>query len=131
MFAWWPWRESTQINYAPHSSSLNKGTNLESMSKSIPEGATPQTGIAPRPSTIQEWPERVVQTDVPTKNEFTESSSYASSGDEAPLKKPAPPPDDTPASMQASPSLQQRLEFLQYLVKRGIINEGLDEDNRD
>jgi hypothetical protein len=128
MFAWWPWRQSTQIENAPHSSSLNKGTTQESMSKSINEAATPQSGIAPRLSTIQEWPERVVQADLPTKNESSETSSSGSPGDGASLKKPATPEDDTPASMQASPSAQQRLEFLQYLVKRGIVNEGFDDD---
>ena len=128
MFAWWPWRQSTQIEYAPHSSSLNKGATQESMSKSLLEGATPQTGIAPRLSTIQELPERVVQTDVSAKNEIPETSLPGSSEDGASMKKPATPEDDTPAYTQASPSTRQRLEFLQYLVKRGIVNEGFDDE---
>jgi hypothetical protein len=98
------------------------------MSKSIHEGATPQTGITPRLSTIQEWPERVIQTDVPTKNEFSETSSLPASGDGESMKKPATSTDEIPASMQASPSTQRRLEFLQYLVKRGIVNEGQDDE---
>jgi hypothetical protein len=120
MFAWWPWKESTQTEYAPYSSSLNKGTTQESMSKSIHESTTPQTGIAPSLSTIQEWPERVIQTDVNAKNELSRDGES--------MTKPATPADETPASMQASPSTQQRLEFLQYLVKHGIVNEGLDDD---
>lgn len=128
MFAWWPWRQSTQIEYTPHFTSLNKGTTQESMSKSIHESITPQTGIAPRLSTIQGFPERVVQTDVPAKDEFPEIALPDSLAIGESMKKPAIPENDIPAHMQASPSPQQRLEFLQYLVKRGIVNEGFDDE---
>jgi hypothetical protein len=111
MFAWRPWKQSTQIEYSPYDKSINKGTNQEAVSKSINEVIMPQTGISPRLSTIQELPERVVQTDVTAKKESPET-----------------PADETPAGMQTSPSTQQRLEFLQYLIKRGIVNEGLEED---
>jgi hypothetical protein len=127
MFAWWPWKQSTQLEYSPYANSINKGTNQEAMSKSINEGITPQTGIAPRLSTIQEWPERLVQTDVTAKKESPETPSLSSPGDEEPMKKSAMPADETPADMQISPSTQQRLEFLQYLIKRGIVNEGVEE----
>jgi hypothetical protein len=128
MFAWWPWRQSTQIEYAPHSTSLSIGATQESMSKSVHEGVTPQTGIAPRLSTVQGFPERVVQTDVPAKDEFPEIPLSDSLANGESMKKPAKPEDDIPAYMQASPSTQQRLEFLQYLVKRGIVNEGFDDE---
>jgi len=127
MFAWWPWKQSTQIEYSAHANSVNKGTTQETWSKSMTDGIVPQTGIVPRLSTIQEWPERVVQTDIPTKNEFTETPSLGSLGDGEPMKKSATPIDETPAGMQTSPSTQQRLEFLQYLVKRGIVNEGVED----
>ncbi len=128
MFAWWPWRQSKQIEYAPHSSSLNKGTTQESTSKSIHEGATPQTGIAPRLSTMQEWPERVVQTDVSAESGFPETHPSGAPENGESIEKPAIPTNENTAGMQASPSMQQRLEFLQYLVKRGIVNEGFDDD---
>ena len=127
MFAWWPWKQSTQIEYSPYANSLNKGTTQEPMSKSLTDGIVPQTGNVPRLSTIQEWPERVVQTDITAKNELTETSSLASSGDGEPMKKSATPEDETPAGVQTSPSTQQRLEFLQYLIKRGIVNEGVED----
>jgi len=125
MFAWWPWKQSTQFEYSPYA--INKGTTQESLSKSMTDGIAPQTGIVPRLSTIQEWPERVVQTDVTAKNELPETPSLGSSGDGEPMKKSATPKDETPAGMQTSPSTQQRLEFLQYLIKRGIVNEGVEE----
>ncbi len=127
MFAWWPLKQSTQIENAPHSSSLNTGTTQESISKSIHDGTTPQTGNAPRLSTIQEWPERVVQTDVTAKNMFPETLASGSPEGGESREMPATP-DTNVADMQASPSMQQRLEFLQYLVKRGIVNEGFDDD---
>ena len=115
MFAWWPWKKSAQIEYAPYSNSMNTGTAQETLSKSINDGIVSQTGIIPRLSTIQEWPERVVQTDVTAKNELPETLPLVASGDEA------------PTGMRTSPSTQQRLEFLQYLIQRGIVNEGSDE----
>jgi hypothetical protein len=127
MFAWWPWKQSTQIEYSPFANSINKETIQETLSKSMTDGIVPQTGIVPRLSTIQEWPERVVQTDITAKNEFTETPSLGSLGDGEPMKKPATTADETPAGMQTTPSTQQRLEFLQYLIKRGIVNEGVEE----
>ena len=127
MFAWWPWKQSTQIEYSPYANSINNGAPQETLSKSMTDGIAPQTGIVPRLSTIQEYPERVVQTDVTAKNELPETPSLGSSGDGEPMKKSATPKDETPAGMQTSPSTQQRLEFLQYLIKRGIVNEGVEE----
>ncbi len=127
MFAWWPWKQSTQTQYSPYASSVNKGTNQETLSKSMNDGITSQTGITPRLSTIQEWPEHVVQTDVTAKNELPETPSPGSPGDGEPMKKSVMPADETPTGMQPSPSAQQRLEFLQYLIKRGIVNEGVED----
>jgi hypothetical protein len=127
MFAWWPWKQSTQIEHSPYANSLNKGITQETLSKSLTDGIVPQTGNVPRLSTIQEWPERVVQTDVTAKNELPEIASPGSSGDGEPMKKSAMFADETPAGMQTSPSTQQRLEFLQYLIKRGIVNEGSED----
>jgi hypothetical protein len=127
MFAWWPWKQSTQNEYSPHADSINKGTTQETLSKSMNDSIAPQTGINPRLSTIQEWSEQVVQTDVTAKNDVPEMPSLGSSGDGEPMKKPAMPADETPAGMQTSPSTEQRLEFLQYLIKHGIINEGLED----
>ena len=128
MFAWWPWKQSTQVEYSSYA--INKGTTQETLSKSMTDGIAPQTGIVPRLSTIQEWPERVVQSDLTVINELTETPSISStpSVDGEIIRKSATPADGTPASVQTSPSPQQRLEFLQYLIKRGIVNEGVEED---
>lgn len=130
MFAWWPWKHSTQTEHSHYANSINKGTNQETLSRSITDGITPQTGIVSRLSTFNEWSERVVQSDLTAKNELTETPSLSStpSGDGEIMKKSTTPADGTPAGAQTSPSPQQRLEFLQYLIKRGIVNEGVEED---
>ena len=94
------------------------------------DGIAPQTGIVSSLSTIEEWPERVVQSDL-TVNELTETPSISStpSVDGEIMRKSATPADGTHTSVQTSPSPQQRLEFLQYLIKRGIVNEGTEEDS--
>src|SRR5260370_7746379 len=72
MVGWWPWKQSTQVEYSPVANPLNNGTTQESVPKSTIDGVTHQAGIAPRLSTIEEWPERVVQTDLPAASEFPE-----------------------------------------------------------
>jgi hypothetical protein len=130
MFAWWPWKQSTQIEYSNAANPLNKGITQETLSISTIDGIAPQTGIVPRLSTVEEWPERVVQSDFPTVDEFAESPSLSStpSGDGETIKESAKPADGTFAVAQTPPSSQQRLEFLRYLIKRGIVNEGSEED---
>ena len=123
MFAWWPWKRPTQAEYTHVASPLNTGATQEPVSKST---IAPPAGIAPRFSTIEEWPERAVQSDVPVASELgaTPISPLSTPPVEAP-KEPTRHIDE--AAAQASPSPQQRLDFLRYLVERGIVNEGLEE----
>jgi hypothetical protein len=124
MFAWWPWKQSTQIEYSHYANSTNTGTTQETVSRSMTDGIAPQTGITPRLSTIEEWPERIAQSDLTA----TPSKSSIPSGDGESIKNPATLGDGIPVSAQTSPSTQQRLEFLRYLITRGIVHEGVDED---
>jgi hypothetical protein len=130
MFAWWPWKQSAQIEYSPYANSINIGTNKETLSRSMTDGIAPQSGIVSSLSTIDEWPERVVQSDLTVNDGLTETPSISSttSLEGEIISKSSTPADGTPANVQASPSPQQRLEFLQYLIKRGIVNEGVEEN---
>jgi hypothetical protein len=130
MFAWWPWRPSAEAEYAPTTSSLNKGPAQETAAWSSIDGVgvAPQPEVAPRRPTIEEWPERIVQPYPPPSEERTESSFTS---------PPTPPREkvgDTTfnnqegASSSASATPEQKLEFLRFLVKRGILNEGFAED---
>lgn len=119
MFAWWPWRQAPPVEYKQGSGPLSKGIPPEGVSLSTIEGTVPQTSISPRLSIIEEHPGRIFQTPFPTANET-----------------PVPPPVDMPRepgkeelapAVAATPTPQQRLEFMRYLVKRGIVNEGFEE----
>ena len=123
MFAWWPWKRPTQAEYTHVAGPLNKGATQEPVSKST---IAPPASVAPRFSTIEEWPERVVQSDLPVANEPGETLLSPPPVPPVEIAEDSKTPADE-AAAQASPSPQQRLEFLQYLVKRGIINEGLEE----
>jgi hypothetical protein len=87
----------------------------------------PPASVAPRFSTIEEWPERVVQSDVPVASELGETPISPPSTSPVGAAKESTKHTDE-AAVQASPSPQQRLDFLRYLVERGIVNEGLEEN---
>ncbi len=128
MFAWWPWKQSTQIEYSHVANPSNKGTTQESVSRSTIDGVVPQAGIVPRLSTIEGWSERVVQSDFQAESEFAETPLSPPSTSPVEMTKDlVTPADGASRAVQTSPSPQQRLEFLQYLVKRGIVNEGFEE----
>ncbi len=147
MFAWWPWKSSPETEYVPVAGSLNKGIaqgRRDALSWSTTEGVAPPSSIAPfifgqgeiGRSTFGEWPERVVQ-----------SSSLSNEKAEPPLPLlPTNPPVEqtidngmsgtsgTPTSAKAvfsdippTPTPEQQLEFLSYLVRRGLVNEGFPE----
>jgi hypothetical protein len=129
LFAWLPWRRSTETGYTQAVSNLNSGVTQEPLLRSTVDGPLPQTGTtsvavdqgrdeeipeSSRPTT-EERPEQVVSSHPPLA-EDTASPRHPSEA----LKESTtvPPPSPTP---------EQKLAFLQYLVKRGIVNEGFSE----
>jgi hypothetical protein len=129
MVAWWPWKQSTKSEHSHVTNPLNKGSTKESLSRSTIDGSVPQAGIAPRLSTIEEHPERVVQSDFLAASELTETALPPLSSPVVEMtKEPPTHTDEASVVLQPSPSPQQRLEFLQYLIKRGIVNEGFEEN---
>jgi hypothetical protein len=130
MFAWWPWRPSAKTAYAPPLDSLNSGPAQETTAWSASDGVgvAPQPEVAPRRPIIEEWPERIVQPYPPTLEERSE----------IPFTSPPMPPIEKAgettsnsregSSPDASATSEQKLAFLRYLVKRGILNEGFAED---
>ena len=141
LFSWWPWKQSTEIEQTHGASPLNKGTTQEAISRSAIDGVAsqPQPGIAQRLSIIEEWPDRVVKPLSPTPQPLL-PPPVASEFPETPLPPPLTSSVDkatdifasdvpsTPAPMpDRTPTPEQQLEFLHYLVKRGIVNEGFEE----
>jgi hypothetical protein len=120
MFAWWPWKYTPPETYR-QANAVPPGMNTsqEGISRSAVEGSTAQTSITPRLSTIEERPEHPILPQRPAANDLTGT----------PASPSLPSPTDSaaePGNSNASlaPTPQQRLEFLRYLVERGIVNEG-------
>lgn len=122
MFAWWPWKHTPPVAYTQASGSLGMNTPQAGISLSAVEGTTPQTSIIPRLSTIEERPDRTISAHIPATNDMVETPLPPS------LRSPAEPgKDDASLAVPSTPTPQQRLEFLRYLVKRGIVNEGQED----
>lgn len=113
MFAWWPWKKPSEIEFTHDAGPINKGAAPGSISRSTIDGVVPQAGAIPRLSTIEGWPERDDQPPFPAADEL-----------------PPPPVEmaEDPVVVDTPPA-EQRLKFLRYLVKRGIVNEGFEEEN--
>jgi hypothetical protein len=146
LFEWWPWKKTPEHEYAQATSLLNKGMAQESIFRSTSDGVTPHSGVAPlivgqgetsqtSLTTIDEWPERIVQASPPSIEKVDQIQPSA--------LLPASPIDSSPMIVESTsenaeilfiespplpPTPEKKLEFLQYLVKRGIVNEGFAED---
>ncbi len=135
LFRWWPWKKAPERAYAQAQSSLNKGA-AQDIFRSTADGVTTHSAIAPHIagqsetsqtslSTIDEWPERVVQASSPFIEELDSP--------QLPMDPASPAVDSAPQLAKpvffaGPPSPEQKLAFLQYLVKRGIVNEGFAEE---
>ena len=125
MFAWWPWKSTPPAAYRQASGPLGMNTSQEGISRSAVEGTTVQTSITPRLSTIEERPQHPISAQKSVTNDIAETSLPPS------LRSPADNATE-PGNISVSPAVsaptpQQRLEFLRYLVQRGIVNEGSEE----
>lgn len=123
MFAWWPWKSTPQEAYRQTSSPLGMNTSPEGISRSAVEGSTAQTSITPRLSTIEERPQHPISAQKSAPNDIAETSlslPFQPSAENATESGSASP-------VASAPTPQQRLEFLRYLVQRGIINEGSED----
>jgi len=126
VFAWWPWKQTPPAAYWQASGPFGMNTSQEGISLSAVEGTTPQASITPRLSTIEERPDRTISAHIPATNDMAETPLPPS------LRSPVdiatePGTNDASPAVPSTPTPQQRLEFLRYLVKRGIVNEGLED----
>ncbi len=132
LFAWWPWKSVSEDDYAQTPGTLNKGTSQETLFFTTVDGPYAQpaqpgiTSVAVEP--IEE--DVVPESGRPTADErsfpLLKSPTEDSGSPPAPIIEEkrkvvelSAAIEDTPA-----PTPQQRLEFLRYLVERGLINEG-------
>ncbi len=131
LFAWWPWRQSPETSYAQAVSNMNPGVTQESMVRNAVDGPLPQIGntsVAVEQGRDEDTPE----SSRPTTEERPEYvvSSHPSQAEEL-LNPLLPSAKEKNQSLEEvsppSPTPEQKMAFLQYLVKRGIINEGFGE----
>lgn len=132
LFAWWPWRRSPETSYAQAISNMNPGVTQESTLRNIMDGPLPQIGntsvaveqgsSADLPelswSTTEEHPEYTLSSHTPPDDDLFHPLDSSTNEKNQVLAEIAPP----------LPTPEQKLAFLQYLVKRGIINEGFSEE---
>jgi hypothetical protein len=143
---WFSGKEPAEAEYAQVLSPLNKGMTQETASRASSEAIMPQPGIAHQAmgqgetscSTINEWPERVMQS-TPPPSEKAEPLSPSTPA--TPIHNMTPPTETTSVTTKENPvskskpifpdapppTPEQQLEFMHYLVKRGIVNEGFTE----
>ncbi len=131
LFAWWPWRHASEDDYAQTPGTLNKGTTPEALFFTTVDGPYAQpaqpgiTSVAVEP--IEE--DTVLESGRPTPEERSFSALKPGTEDSSPLpiseEKTKPVQGSgTVAQETPAPTPQQRLEFMRYLVERGIVNEG-------
>lgn len=120
VFAWWPWKQSAPMEYQHVTSSVAWSSTAETPSWSTREGTVPQAGTTPRLSTLEGRMLQPRSDDVPSSAAPT---SFGSADMERTRDAGCVPPH--------TPTTQQRLEFLRYLIQRGIVNEGFEENETD
>src|SRR5581483_9253293 len=120
VFAWWPWRQSPPIKYQHVAGAVSRGSASETSLWIPEEGTVPQAGATPRRFTLENRPDRPGRSEAPDISPLPAPASFSPSGAES-AEHPA-------QDAQSSPGAGQRLEFLRYLVQRGIVNEGFEND---
>ncbi len=118
MFAWWPWKQPTFVEYQ-HVASATTGRAAPETSLWISQDETvPQAGASPRRFTLDSRAERLAQ-----------QRSEAPDAQPAAFLQPGAEATNGPGEyFPHAPTHQQRLEFLRYLVQRGIVNEGFESE---
>jgi hypothetical protein len=136
LFAWWPWGRSQTSDYSHLISNLNTGITSEGAWHATRSGPLPQPGttsvaveheqseIPPEAnrSINEERPDHPMQQHPAVSEEHSTTSRHAAANSAGAAKESAAHRRGTPA-----PTPEQQLRFLQYLVRRGLINEGFAE----
>jgi len=115
LFAWWPWKSAPATGYSQ--AVRNTGAAQETVWRTTMEGPLPQAGMM---SVAVEQDEAV-----PEQGWLLASAEERSA---QPVSSTAEHSESTTGDLSApSPTFEQQLAFLHYLVKRGLVNEGFAE----
>ncbi len=138
LFSWWPWKHSSETDYAHTASTLNKSTTQDALFFTAVDGtyAQPDTQLGTTSVAVEPLEANTSSESIRPVSEERSFSSMKVFGEEAnesstssivEERKKVPREGDAAAQIPlipATPTPQQRLEFLRYLVERGIVNEG-------
>ncbi|MBA2286374.1 MAG: hypothetical protein H0W02_12905 [Ktedonobacteraceae bacterium] len=130
MFAWWPWKQPAETSYAEATISSRQEEMPGLPLRFTNDGLAPQSGSAPRRFTAEQWPGSLVQPPAsPIPGESSEPRPPLLPPrvemSTEPTRGPITAPSDTMQPTPATP--EQHLDFLRYLVQRGIVNEGFEQ----
>ncbi len=134
LFAWWPWKRYPETDYAHPQNMMNMGATQESILRTTVDGSITQPGTTSVAvehaegtdptetnwATTEEHLERVMPS-------LPEDMNAAFSSSVEPGKKP--PQSEGAIEDAPPPTIEQQLEFLRYLVRRGVVNEGFERGN--
>lgn len=148
LFAWWPWNRVEEMDYAQATDSLNRGIAQETMFRTAADGPLTQPtqqniitiSIEPlQDEEIVEWPpfenrERTAPFTPPIASvppEETEEvllfgeffGNQQALADSRTFQEKTTELHATAESLE--PTTQQRLEFLRYLIQRGIVSDDI------
>jgi hypothetical protein len=137
LFAWWPWKRSSQTSYTRTVANVNQGTQQDTAWRTTVDGPTSLSGITSVAVdqqrdehfteavwlTTDEHSEHLVQELPPVEAEECIDAPVLSST-EIDTSKEIPV---VSSEEQSTPTHEQQLAFLHYLVQRGIVNEGFTE----
>ncbi len=128
LFAWWPWKRSTETDYAHLHDMTNMGAAQESILRTTVDGSITQPGAT---SVAVEHAEGAAPPEMSwsTTEEHAPSSPpeethISLSPSQEPVRKRSSPEDML--EKPVAPSMEQQLDFLRYLVQRGVVNEGFE-----
>jgi hypothetical protein len=130
LFAWWPWKRSSPIAYSEPTTNMSKGVAQEQVWRSVMEAPMPQLGIA-SVAVEHNTAENASESPPLLSDELSERLSPLAKHDEPPALPRTLPSitskDTTILPNDPSSGFEQKLEFLRYLVRQGVINEGFAE----
>lgn len=120
MFAWWPWKQSAPFEYEHVAGAVTSQAAPETTYLwTSRDGTVPQAGATPRRFTLDSRAERLA----PDSPPYATPVAFFQAGTD--------PTSEAEESHAGIPTPVQRLEFLRYLVQRGIVNEGFEHDEAD
>lgn len=125
LFAWWPWKRSPQSGYAHPVSVMSKGVAQEPMLRTTVEGSIAQPGatsVAVEHADGAASPEQHLSTTEEQAEHFISPPILENQS----THPPTPSQTEKTTTEGATPSPEQQLEFLRYLVQRGLVNEGFE-----